>query len=92
VTGTEGVSLSALVSSTGPALGLSTPFTFTVLAFDNYYIGNLTDAIGPMKYELDMPQFYPALSDFTAAPNAATPNVVFPNNAARESDRVTVTP
>jgi Subtilase family len=74
--------LSALVSSTGPALGLSTPFTFSVLAFDNYYTGNLTDEIGPMKYELDMPQFYTALSDFTAAPNAATPNIVIPNNAA----------
>jgi minor extracellular serine protease Vpr len=72
--------LSALVSSTGPALGLSTPFTFSVLAFDNYYTGNLTDEIGPMKYELDMPQFYTALSDFTAAPNAATPNIVIPNH------------
>jgi hypothetical protein len=56
--------------------------TFTVLAFDNYYTGNLTDEIGPMKRELDMPKFYPAFSDFSAAPNAATPNVVFPNNAA----------
>jgi subtilisin family serine protease len=74
--------LSALVSSTGPALGLATPFTFSVLAFDNYYTGNLTDKIGPMKYELDMPQFYPALADFSAAPNAATPNLVIPNNAA----------
>ena len=76
------VPLSALVSSTGPALGISTPFTFSVLAFDNYYTGNLTDEIGPMQYELDMPQFYPDFSDFTAAPNAATPNVIFPNNAA----------
>ncbi len=74
--------LSALASSTGPALGLSTPFTFTVLAFDNYFTGNLTDSIGPMKYELDMPQFYPSVSDFSAAPNASTPNAVFPNNAA----------
>lgn len=74
--------LGALVSSAGPALGLSTPFTFSVLAFDNYFTGNLTDLIGPMRYELDMPQFYPALSDFSAAPNAATPNFVIPNNAA----------
>ena len=74
--------LSALVSSAGPALGLSTPFTFSVLAFDNFYTGNLTDQIGPMKYELDMPQFYTALSDFSAAPNASTPNAVIPNNAA----------
>ena len=54
----------------------------SVLAFDNYYTGNLTDSIGPMAYELDMPQFYPGIPDFTVAPNTAIPLTILPNNAA----------
>lgn len=60
----------------------TTPFTYSVLAFDNFYTGNLTDFIGPMAYELDMPQFYPAVDDFTVAPNTSTPIIIVPNNAA----------
>jgi len=43
-------------------LGLtpSTPFTFSVLAFDNYFTGNLTDAISDMKYTLDKPRYAPS--------------------------------
>jgi minor extracellular serine protease Vpr len=76
------VPLSALVTAGGLSLTTSTPFTYSVLAFDNYYTGNLTDLIGPMKYELDMPQVYAGVSEFSAAPNASTPMTVFPNNAA----------
>jgi Subtilase family len=74
--------LSALQTSTGLQLGVSTPFTFSVLAFDNAFTGNLTDLIGPMKYELDMPTVYPAASTFTVPANGSTSLLVFPNNAA----------
>ncbi len=73
---------SALQTSQGLQLTYSTPFVYSVLAFDNYYTGNLTDSIGPMKYELDMPQFYAGASDFTVPVNGATPVAIFPNNAA----------
>jgi subtilisin family serine protease len=76
------VPLSALQTSTGLQLGVSTPFTFSVLAFDNEFSGNLTDLIGPMKYELDMPMVYPAASTFTVPANGSTSLLVFPNNAA----------
>jgi hypothetical protein len=76
------VPLSALTTSTGLKLLTSTPFTYSVLAFDNYFTGNLTDSIGPMAYELDMPQFYVATTEFTAAANVSTPVTVVPNNAA----------
>ena len=75
------VPLSAMTTLSGLSLTTSTPFTFEVLAFDNYYTGNLTDLIGPMQYELDMPKVYPVPTDLTAAPNAATPITIFPNNA-----------
>jgi subtilisin family serine protease len=74
--------LSALQTSTGLQLGISTPFTFSVLAFDNEFSGNLTDLIGPMQYELDMPTVYPAASTFTVPANGSTNLSVFPNNAA----------
>ena len=76
------VPLSALVTSTGLQMTVSTPFSYSVLAFDNYFTGNLTDSIGPMAYELDMPQVYPAITDFTVAPNASLPIPIVPNNAA----------
>ncbi len=47
-----------LTTAGGLSLGVSTPFTFFVDAFDNYFTGNLTDQIGPMQYELDITQFY----------------------------------
>jgi len=71
--------LSALTTSTGLTLNVDTPFTFSVLAFDNYYTGNLTDLISGMKYELDMPQYY-AL-DMSVPPGGA-PLTIYPNNAA----------
>jgi subtilisin family serine protease len=47
------------------ALGLTpgTTFTFSVYAFDNYFTGNLTDAIEGMKYTLDTPRFAPSAYD-----------------------------
>jgi subtilisin family serine protease len=76
------VPVSALTSSKGgPPFSVTAPFTFSVLAFDNYYTGNLTDLIGPMKYEMDMPQSYtfPTVS-VPAGASGAIP--VFPNNAS----------
>jgi subtilisin family serine protease len=75
------VPLSALTTQSGLALQTSTMFTFSVLAFDNYFTGNLTDAITGMQYELDMPQFY-AQSEFTVPANSSTNLTIFPNNAA----------
>jgi hypothetical protein len=76
------VPLSVLQTASGLSLTPATPFTFSVFAFDNYYTGNLTDAIGPMRYELDSPQVYPFPPDLTAAANTSTPVQIFPNNAA----------
>jgi len=76
------VPLSALTTANGLQLTYSTPFSYSVAAFDNYYTGNLTDLIGPMNYELDMPQVYPASTEFIVAPNTATPLTIIPNNAA----------
>jgi hypothetical protein len=76
------VPLSALTSSkSGVSVAINSPFTFSVLAFDNYYTGNLTDLIPGMRYELDMPQNY-TFSTFTV-PAGFNGNVpVVPNNAA----------
>ena len=74
------VPLSALATAGGLQLTYSTPFVFDVLAFDNYFTGNLTDLIGPMYYELDMPQAYAA--DETVMPNTSTALTIFPNNAS----------
>jgi subtilisin family serine protease len=76
------VPLSVLQTQGGLALGISTPFNFSVLAFDNYFTGNLTDEIGPMQYELDQPQTYPVTTDFVVAPNTTAGLIVVPNNAA----------
>jgi hypothetical protein len=76
------VPLSALSTAAGLSVTPSTPFSFNVLAFDNYFTGNLTDFIGPMAYELDMPQYYTASSEFTVPTGAALPVTIFPNNAA----------
>ncbi len=69
------VPLSAL-SSTASSLSvtINKPFTFSVLAFDNYFTGTLTDQITGMKYELDMPKVY-----WTAAPSTTiTPSFSVP--------------
>jgi hypothetical protein len=72
--------LSALTSAAG-SVTVNSQFTFSVLAFDNYYTGNLTDFIAGMKYELDMPQEY-TLSTFVV-PAAFNGSIsVAPNNAA----------
>lgn len=76
------VPLSAMVTGTGLSMTPATPFNYYVLAYDNYYTGNLTDQIGPMSYELDMPQVYAVTTEFTAAANVSTPLTIFPNNAA----------
>jgi hypothetical protein len=76
------VPLSALQTASGLHLNVSTPFSYSVLAFDNYYTGNLTDSIGPMKYELDMPQVYAGSTDFTVPAGGSLPVTIFPNNAA----------
>jgi hypothetical protein len=76
------VPLSALTTQSGLSLGVSTPFTFSVLAFDNYFTGNLTDQIIGMRYELDMPTVYPAVTDLTVPAGSSVPNTVIPNNAA----------
>ncbi len=74
------VPLSALTTASGLSLGFSTPFTFSVYAFDNYFTGYLTDLITNMQYELDMPRFYAA--DLTVPPNLSSQLTIFPNNAA----------
>ena len=76
------VPLSAITTSTGLSLLSSTPFTYSVLAFDNYFTGNLTDLIGPMNYELDMPQFYASTDEFTVPANGSLASTIVPNNAA----------
>jgi subtilisin family serine protease len=76
------VPLSALQTASGLQVKVSTPFTYSVLAFDNYYTGNLTDLIGPMKYELDMPQVYSGPVDLTVPAGGSLPVTIFPNNAA----------
>lgn len=71
--------LSAMVTAGGLQMTISAPFTFTVDAFDNYFTGNLTDQIANMKYELDMPQFFPGSSEFTVAANGAASVAVYPS-------------
>jgi len=74
------VPLNALTSAAGNVT-IDHPFTFSVLAFDNYYTGNLTDSIAGMKYELDMPQFY-AISSFAVPAGTSGTVSIIPNNAA----------
>jgi hypothetical protein len=76
------VPLSALAGSGSPSLTVSTPFSFGVYAFDNYYTGNLTDSITGMQYELDMPQEYATFADFTVPAGSSGSVSIFPNNAA----------
>ena len=74
------VPLSAMVTAGGLQLLTSTPFNYSVLAFDNYYTGNLTDSIGPMSYELDMPQFFSSVSEFTVPANGSFPTTIIPTS------------
>jgi hypothetical protein len=75
------VPLSALTSAAGN-LNVNTPFTFEVLAFDNYFTGNLTDLIPGMKYELDMPKVYANSATYVVPAGGTSAVTVFPNNAA----------
>ena len=61
---------------------VSAPFGFAVAAFDNYFTGHLTDAIGPMQYELDMPQFYTDSAEYLVAAGTSQTIFMVPNNAA----------
>ncbi|MGH7490294.1 MAG: hypothetical protein ACRD9L_02385, partial [Bryobacteraceae bacterium] len=74
------VPLSALHSAAGLSLGAGTPFTFSVLAFDNFFTGNLTDEIGPMNYELDNPKFFPGAPELTVPAGGSSPVTVFANS------------
>jgi hypothetical protein len=76
------VPLSALTTSIGLSLLSSTPFAYSVLAFDNYFTGNLTDLIAPMNYELDMPQFYASTNEFTVPANGSLASAIVPKNTA----------
>ena len=69
--------LSALTTSKGNVT-LSSPFKFSVLAFDNYYTGNLTDSIKGMKYELDNPKFFTTTPSFTVPAGGSTLITVVP--------------
>ena len=44
-----------------------TTFDFSIYAFDNYFTGNLTDAIEGMTFTLDTPRFAPS-ADVGAVP------------------------
>jgi len=74
------VPLSALVTSTKLQLTVSSPFTFSVLAFDNFYTGNLTDEIGPMQYELDMPTVFAVPSSVSVPAGSSSLLTVFPTS------------
>ncbi len=74
------VPLSALKTSSGLQLTVSTPFTYSVAAFDNYFTGNLTDLIGPMKYELDMPKVFPASAEFTVPAGGSVALSIIPTS------------
>jgi hypothetical protein len=75
------VPLSALQTQSGLKLNSNTPFTFTLIAFDNYFTGNLTDQIGPMRYELDMPQVFPDQPDVLVPAGGSTTIHAVPNSA-----------
>lgn len=76
------VPLSAMTTMAGLKMTVSTPVNFLVLAFDNYFTGNLTDSIGPMAYELDMPQFYTDSATYLVPAGSSTSMTIIPNNAA----------
>jgi len=74
------VPLSLLKTKSGLQLNYNTPFTFSVQAYDNYFTGRLTDQIGPMHYELDMPQIY--ANDVLIPAGSSASIQVTPNDAA----------
>jgi hypothetical protein len=65
------VSANMIMTAALADLGISDPskpFTFAVLAFDNYFTGALTDFIGPMQVALANPRFFGA-----GVPSAGVP-------------------
>ena len=72
--------LSGMVTSTGLQMTINSPFTFSTLAFDNYYTGNVTDSIGPMHYELDSPTVFPVPSSLTVPAGSSSLVTVFPTS------------
>ena len=69
-----------MVTSTGLQMTINSPFTFSTLAFDNYYTGNVTDSIGPMHYELDSPTVFPVPSSLTVPAGSSSLVTVFPTS------------
>jgi subtilisin family serine protease len=59
-------------------LTLDKQFDFQVFAFDNYFTGALTDAVGPMTHRLDRPRYNATMTPSTtvAVGGMATLNVV----------------
>lgn len=47
---------------------LNQPFTFSVLSYDNYFTGDLTDAVMNMKHTLSAPRFSSVLGDSLGVP------------------------
>ena len=62
-------------------MNYNTKFTYSALAFDNYYTGDLTDEITGMTYELDMPKNY-ATATFSVPAGFSGSISIVPNNAA----------
>ena len=60
----------ALLSDVGLAPG--TPFDFSVFAFDNYFTGEVTDAIEGMTYTLALPRFIASGVPTTGVPVGGT--------------------
>ncbi len=69
-------SANAVLTIPMSAIGVSpsSKITFSVYAFDNYFTGNLTDAIQNMTYTPSTPRF--TASDVTVPPGGAAPLVV----------------
>jgi hypothetical protein len=67
-------------------LGANSQFDFTVVAFDNYFSGLVTDAIGPMRYTVGTPRydFGGGLGDGAVPPGASVsvPVTAVPGGAA----------
>ena len=72
--------LSAVTTTTGLSLQPSTAFTFSVLAADNFYTGNVTDSIAGMKYELDSPQDFTVPATLSVPHGSSSLLTVFPSS------------
>jgi hypothetical protein len=80
------IPLAANLAGTGPALALTptSTFSYRVTAFDNYFTGAATDAIGPMQINLGDPRFFPS-SFAINAPIGVGQNVTVNRNAAGDA-------